>query len=106
MKIIKVDTIRHANTFFKKLRGYMFQNRPKNSEIMIFDHCNSVHTFNMKFNIDILFLDAENRVVKKASSVPPGRMIAPIKDVTRVVEAADGLFAKIEEDEVVSFDAL
>ena len=84
----------------------MFQKRPENSEIMIFDNCNSMHTFNMKFNIDILFLDAENRVIKKASSVPPGRMIAPIKDATRVVEAADGLFAKIEEDEVVSFDAL
>ncbi len=106
MKIIKVDTIRHANTFLKKLRGYMFQKRPQNSEIMIFDNCNSVHTFNMKFNIDILFLDAHNRVIKKVSSVPRGRLIAPIKEASRVVEAPDGLFAKIEEDEVVSFDAL
>jgi len=83
----------------------MFQKRPDNSEIMIFDNCNSVHTFNMKFNLDILFLDAHNRVVKKASSVPRGRFIAPVREASRVVEAPEGLFTKIEEDEVVSFDA-
>lgn len=106
MKIIKVDTIRHANSFFKRLRGYMFQKRPDRVEIIIFENCNSVHTFNMKFNLDILFLDAENRVVKKISALPHGRFIRPVKDATRVVEAPDGLFDKIEENEVVSFDAL
>jgi hypothetical protein len=106
MKIIKVDTIRHANNFFKRLKGYMFQKRPMNSEIMIFDNCNSVHTFNMKFKIDILFLDAQNRVVKKSSSVPHGRFLSPVKEASRVVEAPDGLFDQIEENDVVAFDAL
>lgn len=106
MKIIKVDTIRVANSFFKKLRGYMFQKKPSQSEIMIFNACNSVHTFNMKFKLDILFLDEHNKVVKKASGVPRGRFIAPVKEATRVIEAPEGLFAKVEENEVVSFDAL
>lgn len=105
MKIIKVDTIRHANSFFKRFRGYMFQKRPKYIEVLIFDNCNSVHTFNMKFNLDILFLDAHNRVVKKVTGVPHGRFIAPVREASRVVEAPEGLFNMIEENEVVSFDA-
>lgn len=106
MKIIKVDTIRVADSFIKRLMGYMFQKRPSHTEVMIFDNCNSVHTFNMKFDLDILFLDTQNRVIKRAVSVPRGRFIAPVKEASRVVEAPDGLFAMVEENEVVLFEAL
>lgn len=105
MKIIKVDYIKHADSFYKKLKGYMFQKKPDHSEIMIFNHCDSIHTFNMKFNIDVLFLDEENRVIRKFLSLPKGRFLPPIKGASRVVEAPEGLFINIDENEVVSFDA-
>lgn len=84
----------------------MFQKRPDRREVMIFEKCNSVHTFNMKFNIDILFLDDDNRVKKRVLSLPKGRFLPPIKGASKVVEAPDGLFDSVNEDEIVSFDLL
>lgn len=106
MKIIKVDTIIKANTFSRKLRGYMFTRRPKLREIMIFENCNSIHTFNMWFKIDVLFLDNENRVIKKVGSLSKGRLLMPVKGACVVVEAPEGLFEPVNENEVVVFDAL
>lgn len=106
MKIIKVDTLIKANTFSRKLRGYMFTKRPTKREIMIFENCNSIHTFNMWFEIDVLFLDRENRVVKKFKSLRKGRLLMPVKGASVVVEAPDGLFDSVEENEIIAFDAL
>ena len=106
MKILKVDTIKHANSYYRRLMGYMFQKKPLIREVTIFEHCNSVHTFNMKFKLDILFLDDTNKVIKKMLSVPKGRFLPPVKGATKVVEAPEGLFISIEESEVITFDAI
>ena len=106
MKIIKVDTLIEANTFLRKLRGYMFTKQPSTREIMVFNNCNSIHTFNMWFKIDVLFLDHENRVIKKVGSLSKGRMLMPVKGASVVVEAPEGLFDSINENEIVAFDAL
>lgn len=106
MKIIKIDRIKYANSFLKRLTGYMFQKRPDRREVLIFEKCNSIHTFNMMFNIDVLFLDDENRVMKRVLSLPKGRFLPPIKGASKVVEAPDGLFDCVNENEVVSFDIL
>lgn len=105
MLIIKVDCIKYAESYMDRLMGYMFQKSPNRREIMIFNRCNSVHTFNMRFKLDILFLDDENRVIKKSLSVGSRRFLPPARNATKVVEAAAGLFATIDVGEIVSFDA-
>ena len=37
--------------------------------------CRSVHTFGMRFGLDVLFLDAEGRVVRVAAHVRPRRVV-------------------------------
>ncbi len=106
MKIIKVDQIRNADTFFRRLRGYMFQKKPDRREVLIFDQCNSIHSFNMKFEIDVLFLDENNKVLKRVLSLHKGRFLPPVKGASRVVEAPAGLFISVEENEIVTFDLL
>jgi len=106
MRIIKVDCVRHADSFLKRFRGYMFQKKPSNREVMIFNHCNSIHTFNMKFKLDLLFLDDNNKVIKRELSIPHGRVIPSVKGATKVVEAAEGLFRNVDEGETISFDTL
>lgn len=106
MRIVKVDEVHHADSFFKRFKGYMFQKSPSKREVMIFNHCNSIHTFNMKFKLDLLFLDENNKVVKRELSVPRGRFLPPVKGASKVVEAPEGLFENIDEGETVSFDAL
>lgn len=106
MKIIKVDYVKYADTFFSRLIGYMFQDLPSRSEVKVFENCNSIHTFNMKFKIDVLFLDSKNIVVKRLLSVPKRRVIQPVKGACKVVEAPEGLFCSVEESEIVIFEAL
>jgi uncharacterized membrane protein (UPF0127 family) len=36
--------------------------------------CNSIHTWFMRFAIDVVFLDREDRVLRVAACVPPFRM--------------------------------
>ncbi|MBV9212425.1 MAG: DUF192 domain-containing protein [Actinobacteria bacterium] len=36
--------------------------------------CRSVHTFGMRFDLDLIFLDAHGRVVAVERAVPPGRI--------------------------------
>ena len=42
-------------------------------EALIFPHCNSIHTFFMKFPIDVIFL-RRNQVVKVLPHLPPFRL--------------------------------
>ena len=106
MKIIKVENVDYANTFFSRLIGYMFQSLPSGSEVKIFENCNSVHTFNMKFKIDVLFLDSKNVVMKRCLSVPKRRVLRSVKGACKVVEAPEGLFFSVKEGEIVVFEAL
>ncbi|MCA0386758.1 MAG: DUF192 domain-containing protein [Firmicutes bacterium] len=106
MKIVKLDRLLIADSFAKRFFGYMFKKKPECREAILFRSCNSIHTFNMRFSIDVLFLDASNRVVKKMTDVPSGKVIPPVKGATQVVEGVSGLFKDVMESEIVTFDAL
>ena len=45
-------------------------------------------------------------VIKKVSSMPKRKWIKPVIGANTVVEAPEGLFKNIEENEMVLFDAL
>lgn len=78
-----------ADTFLKRLTGYMFQKKPRYSYILI-TPCNSVHTVFMKFDIDVLFLDKNMKVIKILRELKPGRIVMPIKEAVTVIEAPGG----------------
>ncbi len=52
--------------------------------------CEAVHTFGMKFPIDVVFLDRKLRVVKVRANVPRGR-IAIALTATSVLELPAGM---------------
>ncbi len=60
IKNIKLKII-VANTFKKRLIGLM--NQKSITYGMLFPKCNSIHTFNMKSNIDIIGLDENNKII-------------------------------------------
>jgi len=63
MKVIlnnKQIKLQIANTFFKKLKGFMFK---KNINYCIRFKTNSIHTFFMKEKIDIVMTDRNNKVL-------------------------------------------
>lgn len=52
--------------------------------------CEAVHTFGMRFPIDLVYLDRKNRVVKTRSHVEPGRLSACLS-AHSVVELPSGI---------------
>lgn len=89
-----VEDVLIADTFLRRLKGYMFQKKPKYKAILI-EPCNSVHTFFMNFDIDVLFLDENFLVVKKIEALKPRKIIMPIKEAAIVLEGEAGLFENI-----------
>ena len=66
--------IYNANTFLKRLIGLLGEKEINHG--MFFPHTNSVHTFFMKANIDILALDENNEVILKCEDVSKNKIIA------------------------------
>lgn len=58
---------------------------------LLIPKCRSVHTFGMRFPIDVAFLDKEQRVVKVVT-LGRSRMTAPVWSARSVVEAEAGSF--------------
>ena len=62
-----------CNNYFKRLKGFMFTN--KINKILCFPKCNSIHTFFMFKNIDIIMTDKENNVLYTFYNFKPGKII-------------------------------
>lgn len=84
-----------ADSFLKRLRGYMFYKKPHH-EAILFNSCNSIHTFFMKFPIDVLFVDENMVVVKKVEALKSGKMVMSVKSAVGTIEGEAGLFEKVK----------
>lgn len=83
-----------ADSFRERFLGYMFRKKPHH-EAILFNPCNSIHTFFMKFKIDVLFIDENFKVINKIENLEKGKVIMPQKGVTKVIEGRVGLFKNI-----------
>lgn len=91
-----------ADNFKKRLFGYMFRKEP-HYEAILFVGCNSIHTYFMRFSIDVLFINQSNMIIKKIENLEKGHVIMPIEDVYYVLEGRSGMFKDVLEGEIISF---
>lgn len=75
-------------TFSSRLRGLMFTR--DFDYCMRFSRCNSIHTFFMITNIDVIMTDKENNVLFIFENVKPWKVILPKKNVFNVYELPSG----------------
>lgn len=80
----------------------MFRKKPHHKAIM-FKPCSSIHTFFMRFDIDVLFLNENMEVIKKLEALKPGKVIMPVKDAKVVIEAEAGSFNLIIQGEPLNY---
>lgn len=72
-----------CNTFKNRLFGLMFK---KNFDYgLLFNHCRSIHTFFMRKDIDIIFLDNNNCVIKRYNNVKRNKVLICFK-ARKVIE--------------------
>ena len=64
-----------ATTLRSRLLGLALLPRERAGPGLVIPGCRSVHTFGMRFRLDLLFLDEGDRVLGIRREVPPGRFI-------------------------------
>ncbi len=67
---------RLAATFRARLLGLALTDRGRAGPGLLIPGCRSVHTFGMRFALDIAFLDAEGAAISRRRAVPPRRVVA------------------------------
>ena len=76
--------------FFSRLRGFMFT---KNiNKALLFDRCNSIHTFFMKENIDVIMCDKDNNILYYYRNLGKNKIILPKKNIRKVFETPSNYF--------------
>ena len=85
--------------FFSRLKGFMFT---KNiDKALLFDKCNSIHTFFMKENIDVIMCDRDNKILFFYNDLSKNKVILPKKGVTKVFETPSNYFDIVINEKVM-----
>ena len=87
MKLIynnKEIEIIDCNTFFSRFKGFM--GAKKIEYALLFNKCNSIHTFFMKSNIDVIMCDKNNKIIYYYNDLEKNKIIFPKKNVVKVIE--------------------
>ena len=63
-----------ADTVFKRMKGLLARKGLKPEEALVLKPCKSIHTFFMRFPIDVVFVGQDNRIIKAIQGLAPWRL--------------------------------
>jgi uncharacterized membrane protein (UPF0127 family) len=82
--------VRVANTFLARAMGLLGHRDLAVEEGLLIEPGGSVHTFGMRFAIDVLFLDRDMRIIKLVSALQGCRIALAPRATRRVLEITTG----------------
>ncbi len=74
----------HCKSFYSRLKGFMFEKNINHA--LLFDRCNSIHTFFMKENIDVIMCDKDNKILYYFKNLKKNKVILPKGNVCKTIE--------------------
>ena len=83
-----------AQSLRQRMVGLLGRTAMPAGEGLIFPHCHSIHTIGMRMAIDVVFVDAQWRVVALRPTLTPGRVVLPVRGAWGVVELGVGAIAR------------
>ena len=100
------DEVKVAKTFIKKTFGLILRNDISEADGLIIKPCNSIHTFFMRFPIDVLFVDRKNKIIALHENVKPWRILPIHFNSSYVIEIKSGqISAKtISRHDIIQID--
>jgi len=96
------SNVKIADGFFSRLKGLLGTVSLPYGQCLVICPCSSVHTFGMRYAIDVLFVNKHNTVVKVVKAMQPGSMAAAWGSAY-VVELPSGAAALTEAGDIVKF---
>ena len=110
MKAVNLTTQRElagnltvAGTVLSRMKGLLGKNSLPVGDGLWIRPCKGIHTFGMKFPIDVVFLDRERRVVAAVGSLCPHRLSRLYFTADSVLELPTG---SIEKSATVTGDCI
>jgi uncharacterized membrane protein (UPF0127 family) len=79
-----------ACSLFKRMRGLLGKSELPVGEALWIKPCMSIHTFMMKFPIDVIFLDRRNQVISVKKNMQPNRITRFYQRALSVLELPAG----------------
>jgi uncharacterized membrane protein (UPF0127 family) len=87
---ILADNLDCAVTVFARMRGLLGKGSMTRGTGLLIKPCKGIHTFGMKFEIDALFLDKENKVIAMKKKIQRNRMTRVYFSAFSVLELPAG----------------
>lgn len=102
---IVADRLTVADSILSRLKGLLGRDGLQEGEGLWLKPCRGVHTFGMRFTIDVVFLDRSHRVVAIAAELPPNRLTRIYGKAESVLElpAGSAAFFSMQVGHEVSF---
>lgn len=94
-----------AESIFDRMKGLLGRQGLEEGEALWIRPCKSIHTIGMKFPIDVVFLDFDNRVIEIREKMPPNRLTKTFLKANTVLELPAGTLSLTEtgSGDTVSF---
>lgn len=90
---LNIDVV-NAESFYLRFTGFMFKEEA--GYALFFKNCRSIHTFFMRFDLDIIYLDKYNKVIKIIKQLKPFKIALPVKGTVSIMEIPSNMINNIE----------
>src|SRR5579884_3717257 len=84
------------STFLQRAVGLLARPVLRGDEGVVMTSCRAIHTLGMRFPIDVIFADEQNRVLRVVPEVPPNRPFLSCRGAAKVIELGPGALREIE----------
>jgi uncharacterized membrane protein (UPF0127 family) len=88
-----VERLEVARSIWRQAVGLIGRRELNADEGLWLEPCDSIHTFGMRFAIDVLFLDRSGALLRAVSDLRPWRVCWPVRHARTVVEIPAGVVA-------------
>ncbi len=79
-----------AENLFSRMKGLLGRTSLPAGEALMIRPCKGIHTFGMRFPIDAIFLDRNNRIVALTKDLQPNHLSRVYPEAASVVELPAG----------------
>ncbi|MCF7847721.1 MAG: DUF192 domain-containing protein [Kiritimatiellales bacterium] len=87
-KTVLAEQVIVAESASERMRGLLGRSSLPADTAMLIHRCRSIHTWFMRFAIDVIFLDREMRVLRVSENIRPWRMAFGPRKAVAVLETA------------------